>query len=72
MKRPAFQAGDEQPDQPVKSLVHLQRQAKPATWWYSEGEIYSIDWDSGVLDWQAERMSTRFPQVLVHYLTADF
>jgi SAM-dependent methyltransferase len=37
-----------------------------------QGEIYSIDKDAAALREQARIMHARFPEVRVHYLTADF
>ena len=36
------------------------------------GEIYSVDKDRGSLKEQERAMRARFPEVVVHYLTADF
>jgi ubiquinone/menaquinone biosynthesis C-methylase UbiE len=38
----------------------------------AEGEIYSIDKDGHTLKEQERAMKTRFPEVTVHYITADF
>ncbi len=36
------------------------------------GVIYSIDKDAGAIQRQQQALRSRFPQVAVHYLTADF
>ena len=38
----------------------------------SGGEIYSVDKDRGALREQERAMQARFPEVTVHFLTADF
>lgn len=38
----------------------------------AEGEIYSVDKDGRALKDQERAMKTRFPEVTVHYITADF
>lgn len=38
----------------------------------ASGEIYSVDKDGGALHTQSEALRARFPDVTMHYLTADF
>ena len=38
----------------------------------AQGEIYSVDKDGGALKRQQQAMHSQYPEVTVHYLTADF